>query len=112
MKIQSVTSCAFQKYGKILENYDFNSLLEEMQKTPLPEDVTYIASSEINVAVTDLILLVGCQQDIEEDFTYNTAKIEAIFAFLNIVLHTAPFAVKLDEFFRCSGVHVRNYECI
>lgn len=39
--------------------------------------VEYHRNSEINVAVTDLVLLLGCQQDIEADFTYDTAKIEA-----------------------------------
>lgn len=39
--------------------------------------VEYHRDSEINVAVTDLILLIGCQQDIEDDFTYDTSKIEA-----------------------------------
>lgn len=39
--------------------------------------VEYHRNSEINVAVTDLVLLLGCQQDIEEDFTYDTSKIEA-----------------------------------
>ena len=37
----------------------------------------YHRSSEINVAAEDLILLLGCQQDITEDFTYDTAKVEA-----------------------------------
>lgn len=39
--------------------------------------VEYHRSSEINVAATDAILLVGMEQDVEEDFTYDTAKIEA-----------------------------------
>lgn len=39
--------------------------------------VEYHRNSEINVAVTDLVLLLGCQQDIEEDFSYDTSKIEA-----------------------------------
>ena len=39
--------------------------------------VEYHRCSEINVAVTDLVLLIGCQQDITEDFTYDTSKIEA-----------------------------------
>ena len=37
----------------------------------------YHRSSEINVAGTDAILLVGSQQDITEDFTYDTSLIEA-----------------------------------
>lgn len=39
--------------------------------------VEYHRCSEINVAVTDLVLLIGCQQDITDDFTYDTSKIEA-----------------------------------
>lgn len=37
----------------------------------------YHRSSEINVAGTDAILLVGSQQDISDDFTYDTSLIEA-----------------------------------
>ena len=39
--------------------------------------VEYHRNSEINVAVTDLVLLIGHQQDIEPDYTYDTSKIEA-----------------------------------
>lgn len=39
--------------------------------------VEYHRSSEINVGATDMILLLGCQQDIKEDFTYDTSQIEA-----------------------------------
>lgn len=39
--------------------------------------VEYHRNSEINVAVTDLVLLIGHQQDIELDHTYDTFKIEA-----------------------------------
>ena len=39
--------------------------------------VEYHRNSEVNVAVTDLVLLIGWQQDIEDDFTYDTSKIEA-----------------------------------
>ena len=41
--------------------------------------VEYHRNSEINVAVTDLVLLIGHQQDIEPDHTYDTSKIEAFF---------------------------------
>ena len=37
----------------------------------------YHRNSEINVAATDAVLMVGMQQDITEDFTYDTAKVEA-----------------------------------
>lgn len=39
----------------------------------------YHRSSEINVAGTDAILLVGSQQDITDDFTYDTSLVEAFF---------------------------------
>lgn len=37
----------------------------------------YHRSSEINIAVTDMILLLGAQQDIREDYTYDTSLVEA-----------------------------------
>ena len=37
----------------------------------------YHRSSEINIAATDLILLLGHQGDIEDDFTYDASRIEA-----------------------------------
>ena len=37
----------------------------------------YHRDSEVNLAVTDLVLLLGRQQDIEEDFTYDTSKVKA-----------------------------------
>ena len=37
----------------------------------------YHRSSEINIAATDLILLLGKREDMEEDFTYDTSKVEA-----------------------------------
>lgn len=45
-----------------------NSLLNALE---------YHRSSEINVAATDAILLVGKEQDITEDFTYDTSLVEA-----------------------------------
>ena len=37
----------------------------------------YHRSSELDIAATDAILLLGCQQDITDDFTYDTSKVEA-----------------------------------
>lgn len=37
----------------------------------------YHRSSEVNVGATDMILLLGWQQDITEDFTYDTSLVEA-----------------------------------
>ena len=39
--------------------------------------VEYHRASEINVAQTDAVLLLGDERDIEDDFTYDTSKIEA-----------------------------------
>lgn len=62
--------------------------------------VEYHRNSELGVAVTDLIFLVGKQQDIEEDNTYDTSKIEAFFVPAGEVvelyattLHYAPCGV-------------------
>ncbi len=39
--------------------------------------VEYHRCSEINIGMTEAILIVGCQQDITEDYTYDTAQMEA-----------------------------------
>ncbi len=41
--------------------------------------VEYHRSSEFIVAATDLVLLLGCRQDITEDFTYDTSLVEAFY---------------------------------
>lgn len=67
--------------------------------------VEYHRSSEINIAVTDLILLIGCQADIEDDYSYDTSKIEAfkvpagtIIEVYATTLHYAPCNVNEDGF--------------
>lgn len=69
--------------------------------------VEYHRSSEINVAATDLVLLLGSQQDIEEDFSFDTANIEAFFVPKGTViecyattLHYAPCSLE-GAGFRC-----------
>ena len=42
--------------------------------------IEYHRSSEINVAATDAILIVGMQQDITDDFKYDTSRMEAFLA--------------------------------
>ena len=140
MKMQQVTDAAFGKYGRVLAGYDTTAIVETMGRTPLPEDVIYVASapelealpiaaefknrafggmpiqvgycngnnkalnaveyhrdSEVIVAATDIILLVGMQQDIQEGFTYDTSLIEAFYMNAGMVvelyattLHYAP----------------------
>ena len=66
----------------------------------------YHRSSEINVAATDAILMLGCQQDITDEFTYDTSKVEAFLIpagtaveVYATTLHYAPCnAVGADKF--------------
>ena len=68
--------------------------------------VEYHRSSEINIGATDAILLGGSEQDIEDDFTYDTSKIEAFLLpkgtaveIYATTLHYAPCnAVGADKF--------------
>ena len=67
----------------------------------------YHRSSEINVAVTDAILLIGKQQDVEPDHTYDTSKVEAFLVpagtaieVYATTLHYAPCTVDDNEGFR------------
>lgn len=69
--------------------------------------VEYHRSSEFNVACTDLILLIGSEQDIEADYTYDTSKIEAFLVpegtmieCYSTTLHYAPCSVD-GKGFRC-----------
>lgn len=41
MKILKVTDKSFRKYGKVVDNVDFSGLVEELKKTPIPENVVY-----------------------------------------------------------------------
>lgn len=76
--------------------------------------VEYHRSSEVNVACTDVILLIGSEQDIEDDFTYDTSKIEAFLLPAGTVaevyattLHYAPCGVD-GAGFRCVVVLPRD----
>ncbi|WP_251389848.1 DUF4867 family protein [Mediterraneibacter agrestimuris] len=68
----------------------------------------YHRSSEINVAVSDLVLLLGLEQDIEADHTYDTSKVEAFFVpagtaieVYATTLHYAPCTAEGEAGFRC-----------
>lgn len=39
----------------------------------------YHRSSEVNIAATDMILLLGSREDMKDDFTYETSKVEEFF---------------------------------
>ena len=76
--------------------------------------VEYHRDSEVDIAVDDLILILGKQQDIEEDHTYDTSRMEACLVPAGTAvevdattLHYAPCHVK-DEGFRCVIVLPRD----
>ena len=71
--------------------------------------VEYHRDSEVNVALTDLILILGKEQDIAEDGTYETAKMEAFLVPTGTVvevyattLHYAPCNANGNKF--CTAV--------
>lgn len=150
ISVKKITDPEFKTYGRIITGYQIDELLQEMEKTPLPEDVIYVPSvpemealsvckeveknlwgqmpvqvgycnghnkklnaveyhrnSEINVAVTDLVLILGRQQDIAEDGTYDTSLMEAflvpagsVIEVYGTTLHYAPCHTE-DKGFRC-----------
>ena len=68
----------------------------------------YHRSSEINIAVNNLVLLLGREQDIEADDTYDTSRVEAFFVPAGTVievyattLHYAPCTAEGENGFRC-----------
>ena len=147
MQLKKVTDKGFQKYGRVLK-VETPDLLKRLQKTPMPQDVIYVASapeleaceelpllrdsifggmpiqigycngnnhilnaveyhrnSEINIPLTGAVLMVGMQQDVEEDFTYDTAKMEAfevpagcVVELYATTLHYAPCNLQKEGF--------------
>lgn len=138
-----INDSQFQDYGKILENYEFEELKVQMEKTEIPQDGNiYVASdsqlegkrlmeiigsciygnmpiqigycngrnstlngleyhkgSEINIAITDLVLLLGRVQDIENN-SYNANDVSAFYIpegtvieLYGTTLHFAPCKV-------------------
>ena len=60
----------------------------------------YHRNSEFGIAISDMIILVGKQQDIQDDFTYETSKVEAFYVnagemieMYATTLHYAPCSV-------------------
>ena len=76
-----------------------NSLLNALE---------YHRSSEINVAVNDLILLLGRQQDIEDDFTYDTSKVEAFL----VPAGTAIEVYATTLHYAPCGVDGNGFQCV
>lgn len=96
---------------KELEQYEFGGLPIQIGycngHNKRLNGLEYHRNSELNIAVTDLILLLGKQEDITKDFTYDTSKVEAFFVPAKTVvelyattLHYAPCHVK-EQGFQC-----------
>ena len=148
MKIYNITDKEYEAYGRVLtKDYQVDALVKEMEKTPAPDHVIYIASdaglealdqakvlqesffggmpiqvgycngtnhkldaceyhrcSELGVAITDLILLLGKLQDVTLEHYYDTDNIQAFFVPAGTVyemyattLHYAPCSVILPK---------------
>ena len=105
---------------EILESLPIKEKLETAYYGELPIQVGYCnghnhllnaleyhRSSELDIAAEDLILLLGMQQDITDDYTYDTSKVEAFLCpkgtgveLYATTLHYAPCSVG-DNGFRC-----------
>jgi hypothetical protein len=65
----------------------------------------YHRSSEINIAATDLVVILGLQKDVDEEYHYDTSKAVAfmipkgsVIEFYATTLHYAPCSVNGNEF--------------
>ena len=151
IEIKDIHNDAFVKYGKILEDYNFDELIQYMEKETVisASGNTYIASvnemektkvrerlenefygempieigycngpnstlngleyhigSEIDVAVTDMVLLLWVLQDVKQN-KYDASKVEAFFVkkgtaiqIYETTLHFGPCKVE-EEGFKC-----------
>ena len=70
--------------------------------------VEYHRSSEVDISVNGVILLLGKQEDIKADFTYDTANIEAFYVPAGVAvelyattLHYAPCTCDWEDGLRC-----------
>lgn len=152
-EIKSVTAEAFKKYGKVLGDCDYEPFISYMSTIPIPQGITYVASSEdlesmevaryfeekvfgelpiqigycnghntllnaaeyhksseVNLGVTDFLLILGNQADITQDFTYDTRLMEIFNVPAGIAvelfagtLHYAPCDAN-EEGFKCIAI--------
>ena len=127
----SVMEPEFKKYGKVIGGYDLKEILQKMEETPCPDDVVYVygqmpiqigycnghnrklnaleyhRDSEINIAVSDMVLLLAKEEEVEDDYTLDTSKVKAFFVPAGTMievyattLHYAPCQTS-DKGFRC-----------
>ena len=109
---------AYEPSVKVLEETAAAKELQKRTYGELPIEVGYCnghnyklnaaeyhRNSEINVAATDAILIVGMQQDLTDDFTYDTSLMEAFLVpagtaveIYATTLHYAPCSANEDGF--------------
>lgn len=148
MKVYSIYDHKFNKYGCVLNGYDYTELFQNLAKVPMPETgIAYVASesslegcsaakemeirgfgaypvqlgyvsgkaralncleyhksSEYNIPMNDVILLLGMEQDIA-DGTFDSSKCEAFYVpggtgveLYATTLHYAPLNVAEDGY--------------
>lgn len=89
-KVSIPQEVVYEPSVEMLENLPIAKILKERTFGELPVQVGYCIgnnhalnaveyhrNSEINIAATEAILILGCQQDVTEDFQYDTGKMEA-----------------------------------
>lgn len=123
MQVYKITDPAFRQYGRIVQGYDFTSLIEMMRTKTIPaQGIDYVTDdpalealpifrqfsegfyggmpvglgycmghnqklnaleyhrgSEVNISVTDYIVMLGRQQDIAPDGSYDTGLVELFY---------------------------------
>ena len=78
MDIQKVTDAGFAKYGRVISGYSLEPLLEEMEKTPLPEGVDYVVDAVgVNALINQAMGLV--KYNGEGGYVYNSHENYAAF---------------------------------
>ncbi|MDO4491492.1 MAG: DUF4867 family protein [Lachnospiraceae bacterium] len=150
MQIYSIYDKEFKRYGKVLEGYATEDLMEGLKKTPVTEGVVYTAEdpdlqalpfakiaadqiyggmpvqlgwcngknrklncleyhrdSEINFGTSDFILLLGKQEEIDEDWMFDTENVKAFLVPAGVLvevyattLHYAPCSKELGDPFQ------------
>ena len=124
MQIKDISDKAFSAYGKVITGLDVTGILKEMEHTPLPDEVIYVPSvPELEALPEALVIknnvygelpIIGKQQDIGADYTYDTSLMEAflvpagtVIEVYGTTLHYAPCHVE-DGGFRCVVVLPRG----
>lgn len=117
-KIELSDGVLYEPTVEALENTAVYQQLKDSAFGGMPMEIGYCAgfnsklnaleyhrNSELNIAARDMIMLLGMQQDIEDDYSYDTSKVEAFLLpagqgveLYATTLHYAPVSVEGKEF--------------